>query len=119
MFCMSPDSKSEWKKWATGQSCIRKRSTTCRIGTLATIIAPSKKYIHQLRQILWSGYADSIGAWDLAPNLFFRELSIKMDVHTGKSLSEALIFASTNLQYDNRLFVERRASDKDLPVQCK
>ena len=22
------------KKWATGQSCIRKRSTTCRIGTL-------------------------------------------------------------------------------------
>ena len=27
--------KSEWKKWATGQSCIRKRSTTCKIGTLA------------------------------------------------------------------------------------
>ena len=25
---------------------------------------------------------------------------------TGKSLSEALIFASTNLQYDNRLFIE-------------
>ena len=29
---------------------------------------------------------------------------------TGKSLSEALIFASTNPQYDNRLFIE-------LPVQ--
>ena len=27
-------------------------------------------------------------------------------VHTGKSLSEALIFASTNPQYDNRLFIE-------------
>ena len=25
--------------------------------------------------------------------------------HTGKSLSEALIFASTNPQYDNRLFI--------------
>ena len=25
--------KSEWKKWATGQSCIRKRSITCKIGT--------------------------------------------------------------------------------------
>ena len=25
---------------------------------------------------------------------------------TGKSLSEALIFASTNPQYDNRLFLE-------------
>ena len=27
---------------------------------------------------------------------------------TGKSLSEALIFASTNPQYDNRLFIELR-----------
>ena len=27
-------------------------------------------------------------------------------VVTGKSLSEALIFASTNPQYDNRLFIE-------------
>ena len=27
--------KSKWKKWATGQSCIRKRSTTCKIGTLS------------------------------------------------------------------------------------
>ena len=26
--------------------------------------------------------------------------------HTGKSLSEALIFASTNPQYENRLFME-------------
>ena len=57
---------------------------------------------------------------------------------TGKSLSEALIFASTNPQYDNRLFIESlvqymkipssehvvytiveirmSASEKDLPV---
>ena len=26
--------KSKWKKWATGESCIRKRSTTFKIGTL-------------------------------------------------------------------------------------
>ena len=32
--------------------------------------------------------------------------------HTGKSMSEALIFASINPQYDNRLFIE-------LQVQCK
>ena len=31
---------------------------------------------------------------------------------TGKSMSEALIFASTNPQYDDRLFIE-------LQVQCK
>ena len=41
-------------------------------------------------------------------------------------MSEALIFGSTNPQYDDRLFIElqvfstgsakRRASDKDLPV---
>ena len=27
-------------------------------------------------------------------------------IHTGKSLSEALVFASTNPQYENRLFIE-------------
>ena len=34
MFCMFPDSKSEWKKGANGQSFILKEITTCRIGTL-------------------------------------------------------------------------------------
>ena len=34
MFCMFPDSKSEWKKGASGQSFIRKEITTYRIGTL-------------------------------------------------------------------------------------
>ena len=29
-------------------------------------------------------------------------------MHTGKSLSEVLIFASTNPQYDDRLFIELR-----------
>ena len=35
---------------------------------------------------------------------------LKLKSSTGKSLSEALIFASTNLQYDDRFFIE-------LPVQ--
>ena len=39
--------KSEWKKWATGQSCIRKRSTTWKIGTLA-LISMKPKFEHYL-----------------------------------------------------------------------
>ena len=31
---------------------------------------------------------------------------------TGKSMSEALIFASTNPQYDNRLFIELLENSK-------
>ena len=34
MFCMFPDSKSELKKWATGQSFIWKEITTYKIATL-------------------------------------------------------------------------------------
>ena len=33
----------------------------------------------------------------------------------GKSLSEALIFASTNLQYDNRLFIELQVQYMKIP----
>ena len=34
---------------------------------------------------------------------------------TGKSLSEALIFVSTNPQYDNRLFIELQVQHKKIP----
>ena len=34
---------------------------------------------------------------------------------TGKSLSEALIFASTNLQYDDRLFIELQVQYMKIP----
>ena len=34
---------------------------------------------------------------------------------TGKSLSEALIFASTNQQYDNRLFIELQVQYMKIP----
>ena len=35
--------------------------------------------------------------------------------YTGKSLSEALIFASTNPQYDDRLFIELQVQYMKLP----
>ena len=37
------------------------------------------------------------------------------DVTTGKSLSEALIFASTNPQYDHRLFIELQDQYMKIP----
>ena len=72
----------------------------------------------------------------------FKTCVIRISDCTGKSLSEALIFGSTNPQYEDRFFIEsqvqymkipsseqflyttcspyvlqkRRASDKDLPV---
>ena len=40
MFCMFPDSKSEGKKGATGQSFIWKEITSYRIGTLVSYSKP-------------------------------------------------------------------------------
>ena len=39
----------------------------------------------------------------------------KNDLVTGKYLSEALILASTNPQYDNRLSIELRVQDMKIP----
>ena len=44
MFCMFPDSRSEWKKGATGQSFILKEITTYRIGTLIDFRWPREKF---------------------------------------------------------------------------
>ena len=38
-----------------------------------------------------------------------------MEFCTGKSLSEALIFASTNPQYDDRLFIELQVQYMKIP----
>ena len=48
-----------------------------------------------LKNELWGGFLDSFG--------------------TGKSLSEALIFASTNPQHDNRLFIELQVQYMKIP----
>ena len=47
----------------------------------------------------------------------FRELGFFFRNGTGKSLSEALISASTNSQYDNRLFIELHENSKLKPGQ--
>ena len=39
-------------------------------------------------------------------DLWYKGEALVLAAHTGKSLSEALIFASTNPQYDYRLFIE-------------
>ena len=39
----------------------------------------------------------------------------KFEFYTGKSLSEALIFASTNPHYDNRLFIELKVQYMKIP----
>ena len=42
----------------------------------------------------------------------FKKVKIRI---TGKSLSEALIFASTNPQYDDRLFIELQVQYMKIP----
>ena len=46
----------------------------------------------------------------------FEKISHLLDV-TGKSLSEELILASTNPQYDNRLFIELQVQNKKT-IRC-
>ena len=55
--------------------------------------------------------------------LLLKELEIKeiktkystLKTDTGKSLSEALLFASTNPQYDDRLFIELQVQYMKIP----
>ena len=51
--------------------------------------------------------------WSQAVLPFDSQTLRKVDglIDTGKSLSEALIFASTNPQYDDRLFIVHENSD--------
>ena len=60
------------------------------------------------------------------PTLFWKYSSLYLEVsnivldtislpHTGKPLSEALILASTNPQYDDRLFIELQAQYMKIP----
>ena len=64
-------------------------------------------------KILWSQEMVTfipIGKWQIWLVIFkpfvFYYLARPMQNITGKSLSEAIIFTSTNPQYDNRLFIE-------------
>ena len=43
---------------------------------------------------------------------------LKLIIHTGKSFSEALILASTNPQYDKRLFIKIASSEHVVYINC-
>ena len=54
MFCMFPDSKSECKKWATGQSFIQKEITSYRIGTLVIVSISALCSVVDLTNSFWN-----------------------------------------------------------------
>ena len=56
-------------------------------------------------------------AFEIRRSFFNVEIDQKtcIVVYTGKSLSEALILASTNPQYDKRLFIELRVQYMKIP----
>ena len=54
-------------------------------------------------QIIW---LESRMDWNISGSSFLMFILFADTFCTGKSLSEALILASTNPQYDNRLFIE-------------
>ena len=66
----------------------------------------------QLTLNKYSGSCLGFGPWNQWQNNL--EQSQKY-VSTGKSLPEALIFVSTNSQYDNRLFIELRVQHMKIP----
>ena len=77
MFCMFPDSKSEWKKGATGQSFIRKEITSYRIGTLIDNIFIERLGLRLNMARFWA--LDGILDWDfLWPN-WYNELVFCVD----------------------------------------
>ena len=51
----------------------------------------------------------------MVQNIFVSSLLLASFSSTGKSLSEALIFASTNQQYDDRLFIELQVQYMKIP----
>ena len=58
-----------------------------------------------------------IGLWcyGIPERVFFKIWECFSFLFTGKSLSEALIFASTNPQYDDRLFIELQVQYMKIP----
>ena len=77
--------------------------------TLADISKNVCQILHLKRK--WSRDRFGIHFWRCRPSKKLSEIYVLCITGTGKSLSEALIFASTNPQYEDRLFIE-------LQVQC-
>ena len=64
---------------------------------------------YELTAFLLNQFHDDVGTVRLPKQLIYTVL------HTGKSLSEALIFASTNPQCDDRLFIELQVQYMKIP----
>ena len=73
----------------------------------------SQSYINILSGF-WAGKGIIIQSWFIRRNWKI-VICTSVVVVTGKSLSEALIFASTNPQYDDRLFVELQVQYMKIP----
>ena len=72
--------------------------------TLADISKNVCQILHLKRK--WSRDRFGIHFWRCRPSKKLSEIYVLCITGTGKSLSEALIFASTNPQYEDRLFIE-------------
>ena len=61
-------------------------------------------FVHQSGEVLSIAFGNA-----MSPEIFEKKIDLfcfDFFIYTGKSLPEALIFASTNPQYDDRLFIE-------------
>ena len=63
----------------------------------------------------YPGYSSSYFFHVTSPDSAVEEETWTLLTVTGKSLSEALIFASTNQQYDNRLFIKLQVQYMKIP----
>ena len=85
MFCMFPDSKSEWKKGATGQSFIRKEITSYRIGTLTESIKMEPNNYH-CQKIQFQFFADQNWWFGICDNKFYDDFGQQNGRHLRKEI---------------------------------
>ena len=81
--------------------------------TLADISKNVCQILHLKRK--WSRDRFGIHFWRCRPSKKLSEIYVLCITGTGKSLSEALIFASTNPLYDDRLFVKLQVQYMKIP----
>ena len=76
--------------------------TTCYGGRNARL---SKEFVIQKKSIAVLE-AELLNGQKMQGRYKYPKLNLKIDIPTGKSFSEALILASVNPQYDERLFID-------------
>ena len=76
--------------------------TTCYGGRNARL---AKEFVIQKKSIAVLE-AELLNGQKMQGRYKYPKLNLKIDIPTGKSFSEALILASVNPQYDERLFID-------------